>query len=452
MNVFDLAGIGFGPANLALAVALCEDKEKGRLQSLKTIFLEKKREFSWHPNLLLEDMSIQVSFLKDLATLRNPCSPFTFLNYLKQQGRLDEFINLQEFFPTRLELNDYFKWAANQFKHQVDYGKTVISLKPVSFTNNNTIDAVEVFFEDSLFGQLESYVTRNLVVAPGGTPKFPKDISINSSSAVFHSSEFLQRIRSHYPNLDAPYRFVVVGSGQSGAEILYYLANHYPKAEITATMRGFGYRPMDDSHFINEIFFPQEVDAFYSLYEADRTKFLKDYQSINYSVVDASLIKQIYHFLYKQKMKGSDRIKILRFLELDSVSESNQIVTVGLKHLLNNDLNYLQCDGLILATGYNHRNQHHILDELSPYLIKTPSGDYSLNRNYSIESDQNFLPKIFLQGICETTHGFSDTLLSILPIRAYQVVDELANSNGFSDHSHYKTNGHVPSEGEVIYR
>jgi L-ornithine N5-oxygenase len=107
---------------------------------------------------------------------------------------------------------------------------------------------------------------------------------------------------------------------------------------------------------------------------------------------------------------------------------------------------------LILATGYNHRNQHHILDELSPYLIKTPSGDYSLNRNYSIESDQNFLPKIFLQGICETTHGFSDTLLSILPIRAYQVVDELANSNGFSDHSHYKTNGHVPSEGEVIYR
>lgn len=116
MDVFDLVGVGFGPANLALAIALYEVGETQDCRDLKAVFLEAKQEFLWHPGLLLEDMSIQVSFLKDLATLRNPCSQFTFLNYLQEKGRLDSFINLQEFFPTRLEINDYFRWAAERFK------------------------------------------------------------------------------------------------------------------------------------------------------------------------------------------------------------------------------------------------------------------------------------------------------------------------------------------------
>lgn len=92
---------------------------------------------------------------------------------------------------------------------------------------------------------------------------------------AFHSSTFLSRLRNQYGDRNFPYRFVVVGSGQSGAEILYYLANHYPNAQVSATMRGFGYRPMDDSSFINEIFFPQGVDSFYALSAVDRNEFFE---------------------------------------------------------------------------------------------------------------------------------------------------------------------------------
>ena len=145
MNIFDLVGIGFGPSNLALAVALHEEAEQQNSRSLRTIFLEAKPEFSWHPGMLLEDMSIQVSFLKDLATLRNPRSQFTFLNYLKVNGRLDSFINLQEFFPTRLEINDYFKWVSKHFDSQVFYGKTVTELRPLSLNQEEVVVDVIIF-------------------------------------------------------------------------------------------------------------------------------------------------------------------------------------------------------------------------------------------------------------------------------------------------------------------
>ena len=43
--------------------------------------------------MLLDDATMQVSFLKDLVTMRNPTSDFSFLSYLHERGRLVDFIN-----------------------------------------------------------------------------------------------------------------------------------------------------------------------------------------------------------------------------------------------------------------------------------------------------------------------------------------------------------------------
>lgn len=37
--------------------------------------------------MLIDDATMQVSFLKDLVTLRNPASEFSFLCYLQSKGR-----------------------------------------------------------------------------------------------------------------------------------------------------------------------------------------------------------------------------------------------------------------------------------------------------------------------------------------------------------------------------
>ena len=97
MKIHDLIGVGFGPANISLAIAL---KEKSADNNpIDAFFIEKKSSFSWHPNMLLDQTHMQISFLKDLATLRNPQSSFTFINYLHEKKRLSDFINLKTLLP-----------------------------------------------------------------------------------------------------------------------------------------------------------------------------------------------------------------------------------------------------------------------------------------------------------------------------------------------------------------
>jgi len=114
--VHDLIGIGFGPSNLALAIALQErEKAQGKLDVL---FLDKQADYRWHGNTLVTQSELQISFLKDLVTLRNPTSPYSFVNYLKAHDRLVDFINLGTFYPCRMEYNDYLRWVAGQFQAQ----------------------------------------------------------------------------------------------------------------------------------------------------------------------------------------------------------------------------------------------------------------------------------------------------------------------------------------------
>ena len=76
---YDVIGVGFGPANLAIAIALEEDA-RTRESGLRYCFLDSKPAFEWHGGMLLENSRMQISFLKDLATLRNPASRYTFVN------------------------------------------------------------------------------------------------------------------------------------------------------------------------------------------------------------------------------------------------------------------------------------------------------------------------------------------------------------------------------------
>ncbi|MCW3505949.1 lysine N(6)-hydroxylase/L-ornithine N(5)-oxygenase family protein, partial [Burkholderia cenocepacia] len=129
---YDLLGIGFGPSNLALAIAM-EERAASAARAARPpryAFIERKPDFVWHGGMLLDDTDMQISFLKDLATLRNPRSPYTFINYLHSRGRLEAFINLKTFFPSRIEFNDYLAWVVSHFGERCHYGEEVIDVLP----------------------------------------------------------------------------------------------------------------------------------------------------------------------------------------------------------------------------------------------------------------------------------------------------------------------------------
>ncbi|MGB8420123.1 SidA/IucD/PvdA family monooxygenase, partial [Paraburkholderia sp.] len=173
MPALDLLGIGFGPSNLALAIALDEDaRATGR--RLKTAFVEKKPGFAWHNGMLLQDSRMQISFLKDLVTLRDPCSPFSFLKYLQTQGRLEDFVNLRSFLPTRIEYDGYLRWAASSFDEQIHYGEAVLSVKPRS--TGGKVRALEVVSRRA-DGSETTRIASNLVMAVGGRPLLPAPLA-----------------------------------------------------------------------------------------------------------------------------------------------------------------------------------------------------------------------------------------------------------------------------------
>lgn len=422
---YDVIGIGFGPANLALAVCLEEASEEPGGRDLTRLFLEAKPQAVWHPGLLLEDSLIQISVLKDLATVRNPRSYFTFLNYLKAKGRLFEFLNLRDLFPTRIEFNDYLCWVAGELRERVRYGREVTALEPIHGVDG-AIDLLRVVTRSIASGKSESYLARNVVVATGGSPITPPGVHLTPGGRAFHANEFLHRMRKDFPDKQAPYRFVVVGSGQSGAELFCYLMNHYPNADVTAAIRRYAYKPVDDSDFTNEIFFPQMVDFLYDLPDEKRQIVLDQCKDVNYAVVDMALIRKIYRCLYQEKVEGKNRARIRPFLQLTALTERPESVVAHFEHLLAEQPLQIEADAVVVATGYTWKREHPLLASLAPYIVRSPKGSYKIERDYRLATEPLFRPRLYLQGFAEDTHGSSEPVLSLLPVRAGDIVKSMS--------------------------
>jgi L-ornithine N5-oxygenase len=70
-----------------------------------------------------------------------------------------------------------------------------------------------------------------------------------------------------------------------------------------------------------------------------------------------------------------------------------------------------------------------LLGELAPWL-----GRLQVDRDYRVIAPREFRPAVFLQGACETTHGLSDTLLSITAVRSNEIATNLATLNANNSH------------------
>jgi L-ornithine N5-monooxygenase len=421
---YDVLGIGFGPANVALAIALDEDPAALGAGGLSHLFLEAKPTQVWHPGLLLEGSKIQITVLKDLVTPANPQSRFSFLCYLQERGRLFEFLNLRDLFPTRQEFNDYFCWVSEQLGENVRYGQQVESVLPVD-PDRGPVELLAVRTRDRATGRTEEHLTRNLVVATGGVPKLPAGIRLEPNGRAFHAHEFMPRMRRDFADTQRPWRFVVIGSGQTGAELFDYLMQRYPNADITAAIRRYAFKPVDESDFTNEIFFPQNVDLYYNLPDAKRAAFLETLKDVNYAVVDHPLIRRIYRNLYDERVEGRNRARVLPFQELERLEERPGSAVAHFRNVMSDETLALEADAVIVASGYERPKRHPLLAALEPFLEPGPQGGFRMERDYAIATRPGFAPRVYLQGDCEESHGISETVLSLVAIRAQDILASL---------------------------
>ncbi|WP_217558885.1 lysine N(6)-hydroxylase/L-ornithine N(5)-oxygenase family protein [Streptomyces sp. GbtcB6] len=423
-DTVDILGIGFGPANLALAIAMREGTASpGSAAPLSAHFYEKKPEFGWHREMLIEDATMQVSFLKDLATVRNPMSPFTFVSYLHTRGRLLDFMNNKSFFPLRVEFHDYLEWAAEKFADQVDYGSSVVGMSPVADPDGITrcID-VEVLRN----GMRRTHRARHVVLATGLEPVLPP--GVGRSPRTWHSSELLRRIEG-MPS-DKPQRFVVVGAGQSAAEVAGHLHERFADAQVHAVLSRYGYSVADDSAFANQVFDPTAVDHYFEATPEIKQLFFEYHANTNYSVVDLDLIQDLYRRVYREGVMGRRRLHVHSVSRLRGVPEANaDAVQVEIEFLPTSEVTALTADAVVYATGYRAGDPLALLGPLGSSCKRDEQGRLQVGRDYRVATEETLKAGIYLQGpSTEHTHGLSSGLLSNIAVRAGEIADALEAS------------------------
>lgn len=292
----DAIGIGFGPSNLALAIALDELAAK-RGRRLDALFMERQSDYHWHGDTLVAQSEMQVSFLKDLVSLRNPTSFYSFVNYLHQNDRLIDFINLGTFYPCRMEYNDYLRWVASHFAHQCAYGEEVVAVEPVF--EGKRVELLKVRSRD-VQGAERVRRTRSVVISTGGTPHIPPVFAaLKDEPRLFHHAHYIKRMAHRTQAPDRPLRVAVIGGGQSAAEAFIDLNDNHPAAQVDLILRGAALKPADDSPFVNDIFSPAYTDLVFGQPEPERERLMREYRNTNYSVVDLDLIERIYGIFYR---------------------------------------------------------------------------------------------------------------------------------------------------------
>lgn len=428
-RVLDVVGVGFGPSNLGLAIAIEEhNHDRGAYPALTAEFIEAKPEFGWHTGMLIPGTTMQISFLKDLASQRNVRSRYTFLSYLTERGRLNDFINHQTFFPTRLEFHDYLEWAAARVAATVHYGTRAVRVR-----DEGDWLAVDV----AGAGSRRTLRARTVVLAGGLQAQLPTGVT--ETARQFHNHELLTKI-GEVPSTSNN-RFVVVGAGQSAAEVTDYLHVTYPNAEVHGVFAKYGYSPADDSPYANRVFDPAAVDDFYTAAPTVRQRLMDYHRATNYSCVDLPLIEELYTREYAERVAGKRRLFFRGASSVQGAVEHDAGVRVTIEHHPTRVVEVLDCDAVVYATGFVPMPLPDMLGDL--YEVGELGVDLpDLTRDYRLRTSREISGAIYLQGGTEHTHGLSSSLLSNVAVRSGEIVESIARHVEVNRQVHELVGGH----------
>ncbi|MEV0593298.1 lysine N(6)-hydroxylase/L-ornithine N(5)-oxygenase family protein [Nonomuraea cavernae] len=407
MSTHDFIAIGLGPYNLGLA-CLTEP-----IDELDGLFLESKPDFDWHPGMLLDSATLQTPFIADLVTLADPTSRHSFLNYLKESGRLYPFYIREIFYQMRSEYNAYCRWAAARLRG-IRFGHEVTSVEYDEADGLYTVRAVRA---DT--GETTEHRARHLVLGTG-TPPYLPDACQGLGGDLIHNADYLGAKAA----LQDKESITVVGSGQSAAEIYYDLlgdidARGYRLTWVTRSPRFF---PLEYTKLTLEMTSPEYVDYFHALPEDTRYR-LEEEQKGLFKGINADLINDIFNLLYQKTADGPIPTRLLTNTALTGASydESRAEYTLGLRHVEQERDFSLRTHGLILATGYKYRVPA-FLEPVRDRIRWDAHGRFDVARNYSIDTTGR---GIFLQNGATHAHSVTSPDLGMGPYRNSWIVREL---------------------------
>jgi lysine N6-hydroxylase len=413
MKHFDYIGIGAGPSGLSLAAL------SSPVAGLDGILLEARPGVQWHPGLMLPGVSMQTSYLKDLVTLVDPTSPYSFLNFLVVKGRIYRSNIANEFSCSRQEYEQYLEWVAAQlpgirWSHRV---------KSVSITGRR----FEVGCEDG-----ERLFTSNLVLSSGREPYLPEFAATLQDPRVMHSSHVLYS-GGEWGGKDV----MVVGGGQSAAEIVRYLlcdAARRP-ASLIWVSGSDGFLPIDDSPFTNEWFAPPYVEYFSTLPDARRAELLHT-QRLASDGITESVLRDIYTALYQLDITsgGAFRHVLLPAHRVTALERDGERLLATLRGIDRGNEARLSADCAVFCTGYRTTFPDY-LEPLREYIPDT-RGLPRVRQDFSVEWAEPDGLRLYAMNLADNSHGVADRNLSVISWRSARIINAMAGRDVYRlDHA-----------------
>jgi len=404
---YSVAGIGAGPANLSFA-ALAENRVPGRIA-----LFEASPGPAWHPGLLNPGTRLQTSWIKDLVSLADPCSRFSFLNYLVRTGRVYGFLNAQFTAIPRLEYARYLAWASEELD-VVRYGCTI-----------DELDFADDRFVLSGGGDVLA-TAEHIVLGIGTVPHVPECFRAARPGTVVLAEQLAAALTA-CPL--APYeQVIVVGGGQTGAECVLNLV-HRGFRDIRWIGRRHWFAPLDDSPSANDFYRPSYLRFFQGL-PSDVRRQQADRQVLTSDGVSMETLQEIYRTNYEALLReGRSPVMML---------PGRSVVEVADRH----DTTVLWCERewggrerhtagmVVLATGRSSPAWPFAAGLLEQMDVDA-AGEPALELDYSVRWKHDPVNRIFAQNRGRLSHGLADPNLSLLAVRSAAIVNSLLDRQVF---------------------
>ncbi len=397
---FDLFGIGIGPFNLSIA-ALAHG-----IEGVKTGFADIHPKMTWHPGLLLNDARMQTSPFKDMVTAVDPTSPLSFLSYLVSKKKIYAFMAAQMQTISRIEFADYLAWVAEQ-------------LDGLMF--DNPVEAVEFVDNKFVIHSRKGILTsQHLCLGTGKRPHAPDCAKPHLGDSCLHASELGLKPRNFQGKTIA-----VVGGGQTGADVFLNLLKFQwgEPARVIWISRRPNFQALDEGVFTDQYFTPEYGELFYDLDASIKAREVKQ-QKLASDGITSTCLNEIYQHLYQQHFINNNRQQwcLRPHRTLVAMDRCNALYRLKLEHGLHGEAEMLDVDQVVLCTGFESRLPQ-CLQPIKDRISINDSGQFQLNRDFSIDWDGPAANKVFAVNAGIHSHGIIEPQLSLSAWRSAKIIN-----------------------------
>jgi L-ornithine N5-oxygenase len=186
-------------------------------------------------------------------------------------------------------------------------------------------------------------------------------------------------------------------------------------------IRSVGLDYYQTSKFTNELYFPSYTDKFFAAPEQTRQQVLDAMRRTNYAAVTPEMLDTLFRQIYLERLTGEPRLSMVTMVDVEAAEMVDGEIVLTLNDRMRACRDELRCDLVLLGTGFEGRPPSLVRDLADACGV----GDVRVSRNYRMLTPPDITAGCYLQGSNEATHGMADSLISVLAVRAGEIVTDL---------------------------